>query len=189
MPRRITLPPNEFGLKNEQFNTRIASAMLKHASVLEYFQNDLALYKYKNKILLVDKYNIRTLYYLRYKISYISYLNEHVSTAVLHWKNRYQYLVGLSDIAYLVFFKYLLPNTGIVMTDNLHTEPGEIFWLKLIDKSIEKGYYVYNLNLLPVDKDNNRELIQISDMNDVLHLGNNEDRRVLISLKPLKKQS
>jgi len=200
MPRRIPLPDNEFGLKNTAHNKKIANSIMlnKNAVVLEEFTYHRKLYKYKNKFALIDTDNAVLLYYMRYQNQYIKYLQAEVTSEVLLWKNRSQYLVGLTNITSRVFFEYLLPINGIIMTDTLHTEPGELFWLKRIEEALSKKLYVYYINLLPVDQNTNREIVRINDILDILYLSGdnvmknpwgNEEKyeasRILISINEL----
>lgn len=202
MPRRIPLPPNEFGLKSEDYNTKIAAAVLKSNStvVLENLSNNRLLCRYKNKFMLIDSTNIKVLYYMHFKIKYFNFLKRNITCEVLHWKNRAQLLFGLSNLSSHVFFKYLLPINGIIMTDYLHTEFGEYFWVRRIGEAFDFNLNVYYLNLLPVSKTVNQELIQLKDVYDLMQLTNpdnnidrspwgderkHEGRRILISQFPI----
>lgn len=178
MPRRIPLPDNEFGLKTDSYNRRIATAVKNNPQtvVLETFPHNRLLCKYKNKFMVLDTDRTVILYYMHYRIGYNSFLKQYITCEVLHWKNRGQYMAGLSNISSHVFFKYLLPINGTVMSDHLHTEFSESFWVRRIEEAFGLNLNVYYLNILPVSSTINREIIRLDSIDDFLELTNPDNR-------------
>lgn len=174
LPKRIELSPDEFGLKNVEYNYRVASSILKHPqkTLVETYPRQRNLYRYQNRFILIDEESVMVLYYLSWKEEFFKILNTTVTTEVLHWRNRGQTMMGFANLTRHVFFDLLLPLRGAVLSDSLHTPSGEAFWVKIIEESFDRNLGVYYLNFLPVNTHVNREIIQLHDKNDFLDLTN-----------------
>lgn len=206
LPRRIQLPPDEFGLKNEKYNSRIVSTILaaKNKSMIESFGDGRDLWRYKNKFILIDSRLQQVLYYLSWREEHYNFFDRMVATEVLHWRNRGQYMMGLSNLTQHVFFDLLLPLYGAILSDRLHTSYSEAFWVKMIEAAFNRDIAVYYVNFIAVSSNINREIIRLYDRNDFLNLvnpnnpivrepwGNDEkyeSRKFLLTLEPLKSES
>jgi hypothetical protein len=116
----------------------------------------------------------------------------------LHWRDRG--LFETTELSSHVFFDLLMPIHGNVMTDSLHTGPGERFWLRRIDDAFNRNLNVYCVYLIPTDN-SPRKIVKATSklsFNSLLITSDSdlsrspwgdedkfEARRVLISQTPL----
>jgi hypothetical protein len=147
-PQRIKPPNPELGFDVDRNNRELASEILRsnRASVVHTTQMGNLLYKYGNRFILVDPHQAVVLYYMKWTDEYYSLLGTTVTREVLHWRNRGVF--ESRNLTSQVFFDLLLPIHGCVMTDIVHTEPGEGFWLRMIDEAFDRGLYIYNIDFL-----------------------------------------
>lgn len=146
MPRRVYPVDDELGFKENSNNYKLAKLVIqsKKSILLETTELGNKLYKHGNKFLLVDPFRVRLLYYLKWKEKFYNLINKTVTQEILHWRDR-----GLFEIRNLtshIYFDLLLPINNIIMTDYIHTKPGENFWLKLTDDAFDRNMYVYTVN-------------------------------------------
>lgn len=160
MPQLV--PPVEFGLDNLNYNKQLLSKyLLDHDIKLlsDKFDKGSKLYKLKNKIFLV--YNDQIKYFVQFDVNYIGFLKSRVITQVKLWRSIVQSPDAINFPTYM-FFHYLLPITGIILTDKQQTEEGSRFWGDRIFQAIDLNYFVYYINLLAP----NKELIKIDSVDD-----------------------
>jgi hypothetical protein len=200
MPRRIYPVDPDLGFTVEKNNRDLASEIIKSKNTIQLESTKLGniLYKYGNKFVLVDPYRMMVLYYLSWKDKYYKYLNSTVSQEVLHWRDRGLY--ETIDLSSHVFFDLLLPIHGKIMTDFIHTNSGERFWLRRINETFNKNLHIYCIYFLQTT-DSSRKIVKVKDdlsfksllISPDNKLSNNpwgydnkfEARRILITQEPL----
>jgi len=168
----FALDSSEFGLKNVEFNRKLTKKLVSLSKLdeIERYSRDRILYKIKNRYVLISHEINEILYYLSYKQKFVSFIGSLVSQEILHWKNRSQYMAGLSRISDHVFLDLLLLNTGHIMSSNLHTVHSRYFWEKLTYLALDRNLLVRYLNLIQ-DQTGSRYEVQILDkesLQDVL---------------------
>jgi hypothetical protein len=195
MPIRRYPTDPELGLADKQKNSKLTEKILASSKkqLIKSYGNYRELYRWKNHYALIDMKDREIIYYLQWKQKYYKFLNSEVISETFHWKNRAVF--GLSTITEYAYLDLLLPLTSIIMCDYEHTQPGENFWLRLIEAAISRKLHVYYLNMLPISSTVKRELIPITDDNDLKAIimlnepwgdrNANMAKRILISVKPL----
>lgn len=165
MPRRIVPMNDELGFKHYQNNRELATEILKSKKsiLIETTQLGNQLFRNGNRFILIDPHRIQVLYYLKWKQKYYNLLKTTVSQEIIHWRDR-----GIFETRNLtshVYLDLLLPINNVIMSDFLHTNPAERFWLKLVDEAFDREFGVYSLNF------NRQQLIHLTsklDFNSLL---------------------
>ena len=93
-------------------------------------------------IVRLDKHNNKISFFVRYVGGKFGVFTNRV-TQLLVWRKQ-----GSRPITTFIFFNYLLPKFGAVMSDDTHTEDGQKFWLSMMSeaKARKHGVGVYDVN-------------------------------------------
>lgn len=191
-PRRINPTDPNFGFQSLQDNSSLTSKILHDTDTILWDRiHGYPLYKLNNKMVIIDTFTNRIIYYLQWKDEYERHLNTTVATETLHWRDRS--VSKLLGVSFLMYLDKLLEIHGSIMTDLVHTADGERFWINLISKAIENKLQVYYYNNVPSDV----KIIKITDqyefssiLNDYIPWGNktkNQTQKFVISNKILVK--
>jgi hypothetical protein len=147
----------DFGLDSKKINADIATYILNDASTVKV--GDIkghTLYKCDNKYAIIE--NDMVVYYVKYEISHIKLLKSDAIQQVALWRDIDS---EYNDVASVIFFDYLLPMTGCMVTDLYQTEYGQRFWESRVNDAFKKS-----LNVLYVDTTSGN----IVKMKDIAHL-------------------
>ena len=138
----------DFKLSDDSFNSNYNKELLKSSKtkILETFDDftDSKLYKSGNKIFLSDGFKIY--YFVHYVEKYQPLLGEKAITQIKVWRSNSS--GGISHLPSYVFYNYLLPITGVIITDIEQTDDGKRFWWDRIVQSLRNGDFVYFINLM-----------------------------------------
>ncbi|MEY4591406.1 MAG: segment 11/17 [Pseudomonadota bacterium] len=85
---------------------------------------------------------------------------------VFVWRNRAADSAFSAGIADKVFWEYLMPKYGCLVSDSQQTDAGKAFWQHQITKSLKKGLSVRLINLKTKEA---KEIKTLKDFSDVLH--------------------
>lgn len=151
---------DELGFKHFENNRELAATILKSKKsiLIETTHLGNILFKNGNKFIVVDPHRIQVIYYLKWKQSFYKLLNTTVSQEIIHWRDR-----GIFETRNLtshVYLDLLLPINNVIMSDFIHTNPAENFWLKLIDESFDRDLQIYTVDF------NKNQLYHIKDKLD-----------------------
>ena len=166
MPKRITPQDKELGFKVTKSNSDLAKEILQSnkSRLIETTQLGNQLYRYGNRLVLIDPHHVKVLYYMKWEDIYFKLLGITVTKEVLQWRDR-----GVFESRNLtshVFFDLLLPIRSVVMTDIKHSDPGERFWLRIIDEAFDRNLLVYFINFLQTDANNNHQVTLLKNKLD-----------------------
>lgn len=155
----------DFGLESDVINKEMAQSFLrdKDTQNLGKLKNH-TLYKQNNRLALIDTTVGETphiLYYLKYEINHLNILNCDAAQQVAVWK---EHGGETNDIASEMFFTFLLPLVGCIVTDLYQTTYGKRFWLDRVADAIKIG-----LKVLYINTDTNK-ITTINDMNKLKSL-------------------
>ena len=146
-PQRFDPSNPELGFDVTNINQKLAYEVLSSRAILvQTTKLGNSLYKCGNLFILVDPHRVVVLYYMKWVDEYYNLLGTTVAREVLHWRNR-----GVFESRNLtshVFFDLMLPIHGCVMTDIMHTSPGEGFWLRMVDEAFDRELHVYHIDFL-----------------------------------------
>lgn len=132
-------------------------------------------------------YNVpRVIYFVWYKLQNLGYVAKKAACQILVWKS-FKYTI-LEGFAKHIFFDYILPKTGTIVTDYQQTSKGRGFWESRIGNALQLGKYVYYVNFQP-----DRIIKQITDARELEDLtdiayGNHQkykQRRLIITNQPI----
>ncbi len=146
------IPPTDFDLDDDNNNKRYAIKLLndKRRKVLRKLRTNGLLYRTGNKIFGVDNDTQMIIFYSEFEIKkyarmwYVTTLQQKKLWA----KNYYMVEPRLPET---VFFNTLLEETNAITSDFQHTYDGRNFWLKHSAIAIERGLYVYYVDLNRTD--------------------------------------
>lgn len=160
MPRRMIPSDEDLGFRHQKNNQDLVTDVIKskRSVLIETTHLGNQLFKNGNKFILIDPYRVQVLYYLKWSEVYYKLLDTKVTQEVLHWRDRN--LFETRNLTSHVFFDLLLPINNVVMTDFKHTNPGERFWLRVVDEAFDRGLYVYTVDF------NINRLVRINDKLD-----------------------
>lgn len=145
----------EFGLDKISSNISRAKELLgdsKQAMIAEIFPS-VNLYKIANQYALinvVDQYSPVIWYYVKYETKYRKFLNNTCIQQVVVWRKMTE--PKTDGFAKKMFFDYLLPETGCIITDALQTSSGQRFWMARINDAFSLSLPVYMVDLMPPQK-------------------------------------
>lgn len=144
----VLVEPTTFNLYNKRFNKKLAHKLLQSSKrrVIYSINDDIHLYEYPQAYALIDISTKEILYYMKYKFLRKSFLPKPAAQQVLVWRNMKSAKTG--RIASKIFFDFLLPKTGIVVTDAEQTENGQEFWFNRIGEAFEKRLFVYYVDIM-----------------------------------------
>lgn len=159
MPKSIE--PTEFNLNDELINRRIALELLKNKRKRELEKvGPNTLYEIGRKIALLDAENKRVLYYVQWNEVFHKLIGKTGAAQIAVWRNRTKAVVP-ATLATRVFFDYLLPKYGVMITDALQTPDGKEFWVRRVTDAFARGLHVYYINLMGAKGGTSPELIEI----------------------------
>ncbi len=197
MPQSIE--PTEFNLNDPKVNKRHAREFLKDSEreQLEAISGG-TLYKIGNKIMLIDEDSElapRLLYYVQWKDIFHKFVGRRAASQIAVWRDQDE--PATAGVAQRIFFDYLLPIYGVMITDTMQTPDGRRFWINRIGDAFKKHLHVYYLNLMQPSggRDAQRELIEIHDEAEFSKLSREKEfwgrpdlfraRKILICEQPL----
>lgn len=97
-------------------------------------------------------------YYVRWELQNANFFDVDWSTQVLVWAGTNPETKGLPEH---VFFNYIIPETGAVVSDIKQTERGELFWKRMIAEAFKKQKYkIYLIDF------NNERTVRIKSEDD-----------------------
>jgi hypothetical protein len=164
MPKSINAV--EFGLDDVRVNGRVAHSFAVDGEKLDS-ESDAAYYKLGNRIALVDRvprFPRRVVYYLQWKEVFHEFVGHRAITQVAVWRNRD--VLATRGVAARMFWEYLFPIHGVMLTDALQTADGRAFWLNRIGEALERNLSVCYLNLMPALGTGKRELVKIEGVKE-----------------------
>lgn len=154
----------QFGLDVGNINIPYARQTLSDKKTIKI--GDLkghGLYKRGHEIMLIDNSdpNVpKIIYFVKFIRKKIHYINRESIQQIAVWRESGSVAVGVaSDI----FFNYLLPLTGCIVTDLYQTSNGQRFWEDRIHDALSRGLHVYFLDVMPPS----RRCIPILNVNDL----------------------
>jgi len=129
----------------------------------------------------------RVIYYVRYEVQNLGYIGRKAASQVLVWRSRAGQIT--SGLASNIFFNYILPKTGTIVTDYLQTKEGAGFWEDRINDALSSNKFVYYVNFLPP-----RVIKQITNIDELRAMRNTvwgdhqkyRQRRLIITSHQLK---
>lgn len=179
------IPDTEFGLDIPKINVSQARKYISYKLPIIDVINGNKLYKNGNELILIDETNedVPTiLYFVKYVVKKIHYIQSQSAQQIVVWRTPSRKADGVSKD---VFFKYILPITGCIVTDVYQTNAGKRFWEARLHDAWESGLNVYFIDIMPP----NRKIIPIRNYNELYALkdqiwgdGNKyHERRVIIT--------
>jgi hypothetical protein len=189
--------PQGFGLDDAEKNIKMAKEMLsnKNKTPIEKFgDGEYTLYELPRKYVLIDHSDKepKIIYLMQYEVNFHKFIGRQCAQQVIVWKNFRA--PHTEDIAKNIFFNHLLQSYQTVITDSMQTPDGQHFWDNRVANSLQKGFYVYYVSLIP-----HREIVRIANLKQYDELANNKDvwgnegkhraRRVLITTKQLAEEN
>lgn len=185
----MLIGPTEFNMDDEEENKNLANKLLKDSRIrtLDNIDSHATLYRTGNTIFLYHKKAEKIIFCLTFKItSYRKHIGRVLQTRGL-WSSRlYRQTEGLTR---KVFFEYLLPETGTVITDSEQTDLGARYWGQKIAEALRMNKHV---NYIDFNTNKVKKIQSIEDLENILKTdkpwGRSEKykaRRFLISEKPL----
>lgn len=192
-PQEIFDLPEDHLLNVQKTNAIETSKLLadNRLKLIKQLSDNINLYEVGPKYVVIDERTLpkRCIYYVKYSLKNINYVvNRQAVSQILVWKK-----VGassvLSGLPSKIFFDYLLPKTGLIITDYQQTSNGRRFWGDRIAGALERGLYVYYVNLQP-----ERVLGQITNVDQLDNLSSflygkhqkYRQRRIFITNTPLE---
>ena len=141
------LTPSNFGYDVETINSNEAQKFLSNKKCKQVGTlMGLPLYKCGNRYALIEITNgvPHLRYYVQYENKWVTLLKHNAIQQVMVWRGK-----GYSNVATSIFFDYLLPETGCIITDAFQTPDGEKFWWDRVKQALEKNLFVYYLDIMP----------------------------------------
>lgn len=144
----------DFGLESDKINHEMAGSFIRDKSTIKVGDiNGHQLYKCDNRYAVIEDDNgTPTIKYLvKYEINHISLIGKDAVQQVALWRDTdSQY----NNIANKIFFDYILPQTGCIVTDLYQTEYGQRFWDSRVKDALKLGHEVYFIdsNVKSIDK-------------------------------------
>lgn len=159
-----------------------------HKQVYKHIDDNATIYTLGNKIFCLNTKRQKITYYMEFKQSYSNIIGHHVQQLLLWSNGSNEYELHLPTT---IFWEYLLPKYGSILTDSKQSWDGSRFWKRQINIALKSdGIYVYYVDF------GTREVYEINDETDweifldrgidVWEIGKTyEMRRMLISNKRL----
>jgi hypothetical protein len=179
----------QFGLDVPKVNIQFARDLLsdKRTKVLDIINGNKLVQK-GHEIILIDDSNPnvpKILYFVKFIVKKINYIKRN-SAQVAVWRTSGSSAIG---IASKIFFNYILPITGCIVTDIYQTLDGQKFWEDRISDALDAGLYVYFIDVMPP----NRKIVPILNFDDLHQLKDQiwgagqkfHERRVIITNTPV----
>lgn len=138
-------------LNNRASNANLAYKYLadKRKVLIKELADKVGLYELPQNYIVIDERTNppKIIYYVKYEVQNLGYLGRKAASQVLVWRS-----VGFKETRGLpsrIFFDYILPKTGTIVTDYLQTNEGERFWGDRVGDALSEGNFVYYVNFLP----------------------------------------
>lgn len=169
----------DFGFNSKRINSEIANSILNDSNTSKVGNlKGHTLYKCDNKYAMIEDGLV--VYYVKYEKSHVNILKSDAIQQVALWRDVDS---EYNDVASVIFFDYLLPETGYIVTDLYQTEYGQRFWESRIKDAFKR-----NLKVLYVNTQTNK-VVPILKMDDLYNLKNEiwgdgeqyQSRRVVIA--------
>lgn len=139
----------EFQMDVPNVNRRVAMDFRQHGEVLEEISDDSALYQLKNRIALV-RYTAgkptAIIYYVQWKEIFHKMIGHKAISQVAVWADSVD--PRSSGIARRIFWEFLLPICGVMITDALQSPDGKRFWRNRVADAFKQDLHVYYINLM-----------------------------------------
>lgn len=134
----------EFGLDNPTKLSNITYKFLHNneKKLMRSINKDIKLYKLRNQFILIDEKQPTLLYIARYKTDYSNLIGTKYALQFMIWKGSYS-PSQTKNISKNIFFNYILPLEGSILTDSQHTDLGKRFWLNRIGDAFSLKLNVY----------------------------------------------
>lgn len=173
-------------IRNRQKYNRLLNN--PHKKVYKKIDDNATIFTLGNKIFCLNDKRQKITYYMEFKKSYSNIIGNHVQQVYLWSDDDNEYDFNLPTN---IFWEYLLPKYGSILTDSKQSWDGKRFWLRQIRKAFRiPSIYVYYVDF------GTREVYEINDdiewqifkdrSIDVWEEGQTyEMRRILISEKRL----
>jgi hypothetical protein len=170
---------------NQLYNKLLNNA---HRKLYKILNDDTKIYTLGQKIFCLNHKRKKITYYMEFKKSYSNIIGNHVQQVFLWSLDNNDYELNLPTT---IFWEYLLPKYGSILTDSKQSWDGRRFWKRQINRALHtSGVYVYYVDF------GTREVYEINDEMDweifedrgisVWDIGPKyEMRRILISNKRL----
>lgn len=144
------IAPTQFGfddiIKNKNHVNKLKK---KNGTELYSVDNRFSLYEYPQEYAYIDMDEGILLYDMKYQTKKIV-INDDLKIYAVHqvrvWRNVNSPYTG--RIPTKIFFDYLLPKTGIIITDSQQSLYGKAFWYNRIGDAFDKGLYVYYVDVM-----------------------------------------
>lgn len=127
----------------------------KNAQIIGTF-GGLDILKADKTIYCLDKNTQQFTFVVQYRMAKYSFLPSHV-TQIKIWKDN---LLAPANLVPHVFFNYVLPTTGLALTDCVQTRDGQRMWSKLIRHALLNNLYVYFVDTV------NKKVVKINSLYD-----------------------
>jgi hypothetical protein len=182
---------SEFGFNQSKVNQGQAEKLLADKRCKPVGQiNGNTLYKIGNKYALIDTNNKQIDYYVQYENKWVTLLKTNAIQQVMVWARKGQQGRG---IAQDIFFNYLLPETGCMITDSFQTPDGERFWGNMVANALQTNLNVYYIDIMPF----NLTIKKINNMDEFESLRSEiwgdqqrkQEKRVIITNKTFNERS
>ncbi len=152
----------DFGLSSPKMNRELTVNFLKDKHTVKVGEiRGHNLYKQNNRFALIDetlKNDPRTVYYMKYEVNHINMLNSDAAQQIAVWRERGTIAIGVASD---MFFNFLLPMTGCIVTDLFQTSYGKRFWGDRISDAFQRGLKVLYINTT------NKSITQIGNMEEL----------------------
>lgn len=141
--------------ENEELYRKFSADKYKK-SILKVFDK-AEIFQQGSQYFCLDSRLKRVTYYMKYEVKNNGKLGQFVWQSLVWSDPIASYISGIPK---KMFFDYLLPKFGTVITDSQQTWDGKRFWKLRITEAFEKGLNVYFCNFA------NHEIIKINDADD-----------------------
>lgn len=120
---------------------------------------EYTIYEYGNSYSMIHNDTKRIIYDMKFEFTYYKFLNQKTVTQVQLWRDRKT--ADSKNIAEHIFFKHLMPNYKIVVTDSEQSSYGKSFWELRIQEAFDRKYNVYFADVMEP-----RQLVKIKDIDE-----------------------
>lgn len=160
-----TIGATQFGLDIPKINIQAARDFLADSRTkpIDQIKNH-NLYKRGYELAYIDETDPdvpKMLYFVKFIVKKIHYINMDAAQQIAVWRASGSGAVGIAGD---IFFKHILPISGCMVTDIYQTTDGQKFWGDRVINALERGLYVYYLDVMPP----NRKKVPILNYNDLI---------------------